>query len=293
MPKDKIHLLRLSERVAVSVVIPHFYQSRDENLKGLLDDLQTQSFKEMEIVIVSGISPQGKAINEGVRRTQGEILVVIDDDSRLGHTKVVENMVRVIQNDPSVGMTGASVVTSEKANWFQKMAARQFPRFEMPVVKEPIDSDLPGHPCAAFRKEVFVKVGMEREDILRGLDPDLRVRIRKAGYRIVLAPDTWIHHPLPKSLLKFVRVFLRNGYGSAYLQVFYPEVNYDTDEAVDSKTFVAKRPLLYRALRYPLRLVKSLVTFQWLRLLGYTVYGLGYLAGFIRFSFSHRPIGKL
>jgi len=279
--------------MVVSVVIPHFYRSRNENLEGLLGDLREQSFKDLQVIVVPGISPQGKAINQGVRQAQGEILVIIDDDSRLGHPRVVENLVRVIREDPSIGMVGASVVTSKKANWFQRLAGSQFPRFHMPVVQEVTESDLPGHPCAAFPKKVFLEVGMEREDILRGLDPDLRVRIRKAGYRVVLAPDTWIHHPLPENLFKFIRVFLRNGYGSAYLERFYPESNYDTDEAVESKTFVAKRSFLYRIIRYPVRLAKSFVTLQWIRLLGYTVYVLGYVIGYVRFIFSHRPLSKL
>ena len=161
----------------VSVVIPHFHRSRDKNLQGLLSDLREQSFKDLEVTVVPGVSPQGKAINQGVRSAQGGILVIIDDDSRLGHPRVIENLVRVIQGDASIGMVGASVVTSPQANWFQKMAGSQFPRFHMPVVQEVTESDLPGHPCAAFPKKVFMEVGMEREDILRGLDPDLRVRI--------------------------------------------------------------------------------------------------------------------
>lgn len=293
MPQDGIRLLRLSEKVAVSVVIPHFYVSRENNLKSLLEDLQTQTLREMEVLVVRGVSPQGKAINEGVRAARGDVLVIIDDDSRLGHSQVIQNLVRVIQEDPFIGMAGASVVTSEKVNWFQRMAGKQFPRFHMPIVSEVTESDLPGHPCAAFPTEVFIKVGMEREDILRGLDPDLRVRIRKAGYRVVLAPDTWIYHPLPESLPKFIRVFLRNGYGSAYLQKFYPEIAYDTDEALGSKAFVPKHSFLQRAVRYPLRLLSALISFQWIRFLGYLVYLIGYAGGYLRFAFSRRPVSKL
>lgn len=290
MEKGAIQRLQGGQNIEVSVVIPHFYGSREENLKGLLEDLKGQSFQEMEILIVQGVSPQGRAINEGVRLAKGGILVIIDDDSRMGHSRVIENLVRTIREDPSIGMVGASVVTSEKANSFQKAAGRQFPRFQMPVVQEVTDSDLPGHPCAAFPKEVFIKVGMEREDILRGLDPDLRVRIRRAGYRIVLAPETWIHHPLPENLFQFIRVFLRNGYGSAYLERFYPEINYDTDEALSSKNFAPKHSFLRRVLRYPVRLGKSLLSFQWIRLLGYSVYLIGYFAGFLRFTLFRAPL---
>lgn len=293
MQNSAIDQIKLSEDIQVSVVIPHFSSSREENLKGLLDELRAQTFQAVEIIIVRGISPQGRAINQGARLAKGEILVVMDDDSRMGSPRVIENLVKVIRQDPSIAMAGASIQTSEEANAFQKVAARQFPRFSMPMVREIIDSDLPCHGCVAFRKEIFMKVGMEREHIIRGLDPDLRVRFRKGGYRVVLVPDTVVYHPLPGSFFKFIRLFFRNGYGSAYLQVFYPEINYDTDESLGSQSFVPKRSFLYRAFRFPVRLGQSLLRLEWFRFLGYFVYVFGYLAGFLQFAVIGRLQKKL
>lgn len=291
MSEQRIEKIELAKDPKVSVIIPHFYSKRDENFEGLLNDIRQQSFKELEIIIIHSVSPQGKAINMGVRESRGEILVTIDDDSRLPHPDIIQNVVDVLRKDASIGMAGASVVIPPNANWFQRSASKQFPRYHMPVVKEVLDSDLPGHPCAGFPRKVFLEIGMERENILRGLDPDLRVRIRKAGYRVVLVPDTWIYHPLPESISKFIWTFFRNGYGSAYIQLVHPEINYDTDESADDKTFVAKRPFIYRIVRYPFRLLHSLVTLQWIRLFGYTVYVFGYLAGYIRFAlFQYSPI---
>lgn len=251
-----------------------------------MDDLRKQTFRDLEVIVVSGVSPQGRAINQGVRVSQGKVLMVVDDDSRLGHSQVIENLLRVLDDESSCAMVGASILMPEGANSFQKMTAKQFPRFNMPIVKQITDSDLPCHGCVVFRKEVFMTVGMERENIIRGLDPDLRVRIRKAGFRVVLAPDTWAYHPLPSSLRKFIRLFIRNGYGSAYIQIFHPEINYDTDEKMETEGFVPKRSFFYRVFRFPLRLLKSLITFQWIRFLGYAVYLIGYAQGYIYFSLS-------
>ena len=282
---EPIEKIQLSERPKVSIVIPHFSESRKADLKKLIAQIKEQSFRDLEVIIVKGVSPQGKAINMGAKEAAGDVLMVQDDDSSMGHHQVIGNLVQVLQEDSSVAMAGASVLTPEDANPFQKRAAKQFPRFNMPVVKEVTDSDLACHGCVAFPKKMFMQVGMEREDILRGLDPDLRVRIRGAGYRVVLAPETWVYHPLPQSFLKFIRLFLRNGYGAAYVQVFHPEINYDTDERLHSRAFTPKRSLFYRILRYPIRLIQSLLTFQWLRFLGYFVYVFGYLFGYVKFSF--------
>ena len=283
MEKDPVEKIRLSEQVEVSVVIPHFYEGRNENLERLLDGLRGQTFRELEVILVHGVSPQGKAINEGARVAEGKVLMVMDDDSRVGHPEMIENLVRPLRDDPTIAMAGASILSPPDANGFQQRAARQFPRFQMPVVEAVLESDLPCHGCVAFRKEVFIKVGMEREDIPRGLDPDLRVRLRKAGYRVVLAPRTWAYHPLPASLAKFVKLFYRNGRGSAYLQRVRPDLSYDTDESLASGSFVPKHSLIYRMLRYPLRLAQALVTFQWIRFLGYTVYLFGYFMGLLQF----------
>lgn len=286
MKTQSVERIQFSNSIEISVIVPHFYPGRRKNLEGLISDLRNQSFQALEVLIVHQVSPQGRAINLGVSQAQGEFLLVMDDDSRMGHSQVIENLREVLRRDPAIAMAGASIISPEEANLFQKMAAKQFPRFQMPVVRELIDSDLPCHGCVLFQKKAFVEVGMERDDILRGLDPDLRVRFRKAGYRVVLVPDTWACHPLPATFGKFIQTFFRNGYGSAYLQKVHPELCYDTDESIQNDQFVPKRSFLYRVVRYPFRLAKALITFQWIRLLGYAVYVAGYAAGFLHFFFS-------
>ncbi len=281
---DPVERFVFSTTVNVSVIIPHFYSSRRENVAQLIDCLRRQTFPHTEVLVVNGVSPQGRAINTGVRAAQGRIFVVLDDDSQMDRTDILEKLVEAVEKNPDVGMAGASIISPENINAFQRTAAKQFPRFHMPVVNQITDSDMPCHGCVAFPRGVFEKVGMERETILRGLDPDLRVRIRKAGYRVVLVPGVWVYHPFPDTIQKFIRLFFRNGYGSSYIQIFHPEINYDTDESLDSKNFVPKRSFTYRILRFPVRLLKSLLAFQWIRFLGYSVYLAGYVYGFIKFN---------
>ena len=281
-----IQVIPVSDEPRVSVVIPHFYTQRKAQLDSLIAALKAQTFKSLEIIVVSEVSPQGRAINQGFRVAKGEILVIFDDDASMDQPQVVENLVRTLDENPDIGMAGASIISPDSLNDFQRKAAEQFPRFCMPVVSEVTESDLACHGCVAFPRKVFEAVGMEREDILRGLDPDLRVRVRQAGYKVVLVPKTWVYHPLPETLGKFVKTFYRNGAGSAYTQIHQPELSYDTDEETSSESFVAKRPLIYRIFRFPLRLLKSLLTGQWIRLLAYSVYLVGYLVGSVKYRVS-------
>jgi len=286
MTNDPVQRISIAEHPSVSIVIPHFYEARGEALEQMIEILRKQTFRELEILVVHHVSPQGKAINLGARDAKGEILVVMDDDTQVDDPELIEKLVRTVREDPKVAMAGASIVSPKNGNWFQKQAARQFPRFQMPIVQEVIDSDFACHGCVAFRKDVFEQVGRELETIPRGLDPDLRVRIRKAGYRVVLVPQAWVYHPFPPGVFRFMRLFFRNGIGSAYTQDFYPELTYDTDEVLESKEFIPKRSFGYRISRFFLRLLKSFLSLQWIRLLGYVVYAVGYGVGMLKYRFQ-------
>jgi len=260
----------------VAVIIPSFDGFRDGCVPKLLQSIESQTFKNYEIHQVIGVSPQGKAINQGVNESIGDILIILDDDSRLTHDRVFEHLVAVIDNDPSIGMAGASIITPPESSAFQKKASTQFPRFNTPVVEKITDSDFACHGCCAIPRSVFEDIGGEREDILRGLDPDLRVRLREKGLRVVLVPDASIYHPLPDGWKKLLRIFFRNGYGSAYAQKFQPETVYETHETLHSDSFKEKRSFGYRIARYPVRLLKACVTFQWMRFSAYISYAIGY-----------------
>jgi len=264
----------------VSVIIPSRDGYRDGFVPRLLESIEAQTFTDYDLHIVKGVFPQGKAINQGVRESKGDIVLVLDDDSRLADNTVFQRLVDALDSDPAIGFAGASIVVPPEASAFQQRASKQFPRFNTPVVDEIVDSDLACHGCVAIPRSVFEAVGREREDIIRGLDPDLRVRMRKAGYRVVLVPHARIYHPLPEGWRKLLRIFFRNGYGSAYSYKFQPDSVYETHESLDAAGFRARTSLPYRVLRYPLRLLRAFGTAQWMRFAAYSAYACGYAWGF-------------
>lgn len=277
---------------SVTVIIPSLDGFRDGNVAKLIEDLKLQSFRDFEIHVIKGVSPQGRAINLGAANAKGEILVIIDDDSRIDNLRVIENLVRVLDEDEDVGMVGASILVPPEANWLQKRASKEFPRFGMKIVDKPIESDMVCHGCCAMPKNIFEKVGKERESIVRGLDPDLRYRLRSMGYKVMLAPNTWVYHPLPGTLGKLIRTFFRNGMGSAYCLKYQPELIYDTDEVLELNSFKPKIPFLFRIFRFPMRLIKSLAEFKFLRFLAYCVYAFGFYYGVLKYSLiRRRPAG--
>lgn len=262
-----------------TVVVPSLDGYRNGLVPRLLESIERQTYRNYDLELVKGVSPQGRAINLGAARGDGDLIIIIDDDAELVDEGVLERLVETIESDPTIGMAGASIVTSPSATPFQVRAGRQFPRLNTPVVDSITDSDLACHGCCAIPRKVFDEIGGEREDILRGLDPDLRVRLRAAGYRVVLAPHARIYHPLPDGWRNLLRTFFRNGYGSAYAQKFQPDAIYDTHEALDSASFTPRRSLAYRIFRYPFRLAGALLRGQFMRLWAYTAYVFGYAWG--------------
>jgi len=263
----------------VSVIIPSRDGVRNGHVPRLLASLDAQTYRDFEVHLIKGVFPQGRAINEGAALATGETIVVCDDDARLADETVLQRLVDALDGDASIGMAGANIVVPPEASAFQRRAARQFPRFNMPDVTEITDSDFACHGCCAFPRDVFFGVGREREDIIRGLDPDLRVRLRDAGYRVVLVPGATAYHPLPSGWRAVLRLFFRNGFGSAYAQKFHRDTVYDTHESVEVSGFQPRHGLLFRVARYPLRLARAAATGQAIRLVGYCSYACGYCWG--------------
>ncbi len=170
--------------LSIALIIP----SLDGNVDALLASVRQQTWQPTEIAVVRGVSPNGKARNRGVLQTTAPILVFVDDDAVLGDEHVIENLVEPLLHDPTIGVTGASKLLPPDAPWFQRWTAREVPRIEHAVVYVPLESN-PDPPsfyceitttCCAMRRVVFEQVGGFDETLVRGVDTEFFVRVRRA-----------------------------------------------------------------------------------------------------------------
>ncbi len=265
----------------VTIVIPTLDGDRDGKLPALLRSLRRQTYQNFEVRLALLDPRQGRAINRAVRSGRGDVIVILDDDTQLGHRWIIEALVRTLDCDPSIGIVGASTVPSPDSGWFQHAACRQIPRRYFPVVDRIVDSDMAQHPCLAIRREVFEEVGGEDEKLVRGLDPLLRHRVRQAGYRVVIAPYTWVGHPLPDSIIRIFRMYFRNGRGSAFANRHFPDRIFELSDGTPMKAFPPQRPFLYRVLRFHLRMISSILALRWIKLVSEAAYLGGYLWEFM------------
>lgn len=265
----------------VSVIIPSLDGRRNGNVERLIQQLQTQTWKSLEIVLSIGESPNGHARNVGVEIAQGRYFVFIDDDVDLGHETVLANLIKPFEQLSNIGMTGPSQLVPPYANRFQHWSAKQIPRSFSPVVDAITDSDMVSHMCLAIPRNLFFQVGKESDWLLAGTDPDLRYRVRKAGFRIVVVPQTWAYHPVPESLRSLTRFAFKKGSYSAWQYRFARDLMYDCPDGHTGE-FAAQTTLAYRVIRKGWRVLKEVVAFRPLGLLYDISYVSGYLHGLIR-----------
>jgi peptidoglycan/xylan/chitin deacetylase (PgdA/CDA1 family)/GT2 family glycosyltransferase len=245
----------------------------------LVEDLKEQSHLPGEILIVIGVRPNGRARNRGAERAGGEYVVFIDDDVEIQDPRLIERIVTLFETHPGrVGAAGPSQRLHRDANPFQKRCERQLERVSVPIVEEPLETDMVTHACLAMPLHLYREIGGENDDLPRGTDPDLRFRLRQAGYSIVLVPHTSVGHPPPSSLGDLLRTAFRNGSGSAQVAIHFPHLSLPTAADYAEEVY-PPRALLGRGIGWAARAGRALVKGHWVRLSYEASYAAGWFAG--------------
>lgn len=257
----------------VTIIIPSADGRRDGKLAALLAQLKEQTFQQFEVIVVEGDRRQGRAINTAAAIARGDLLVIMDDDTRVGSADLVERFVRVFNENDQIGIAGVTNVPPDDALPLVRRAMRELPRRSSLPVSRIIDSDLAEHGCLAIRRSLFYRVGGEHELLPRGLDPYLRREVRHLGYRVVVIPGAWIHHLLPPTLRGILRLYFRNGMGAAYVKKFYPE--FVIDQALDHQRLPHDSSFSARMVRYVWQGLEALVTLRWIYLGTLAAYAAG------------------
>ncbi len=259
-----------------SAVIASLDGDRGGNVPRLIEQLRQQSFTDLEIVLCVGEAPNGRSRNLGAEAARGEYLIFIDDDAILGDEELIARMLEPFVADRDMGLIGVSQALPTDSNWFQRWSATQIPRVTSPVVDELTESDMVTTLCLAVPRQLFEELGGMNGRLLAGVDPELRHRVRRAGRRVVVIPNSWAYHPVPETLVCMVKYAFRKGGLTAWQYRFARDLMYDCPE-----NHVADEPgqtmLIYRVARKFARITKELLT---LRPVG-VIYDLSYTAGYV------------
>jgi hypothetical protein len=189
----------------------------------VLASVVRQTLVPHEVEVVAGVRPSGLARNLGAARTTAPIVVFVDDDAVLAGDGVLAELVAPL-SDLGVGAVGAAKLLPPGSSAFQRWVAREVPRIEHSVVDRVVESNPPldrhGYTdvtttCCAVPRAVFEECGGFDPGLLRGVDSEFFYRVRRAGYRLVLAPGDGVHHPAPATLPALLAKHFMYGVGYA------------------------------------------------------------------------------
>jgi len=273
------HIQAPDDTPPLSVVIPTADADRDGYFKKLLEQIDRQDMRNFELIVIKGDPRQGRGINIGAALAGGKYLLTLDDDSSLPDAETFGKLAAAMDANPDIGMAGGNNTVPEWATPFVQRVMRQIPRRSWQPVKAITDSDLAEHPCLIMRAELFRHVGGENELMPRGLDPYLRKAFRDTGARVVVLPGIIYHHLPPATWKKLLNQFYRNGRQAAYANIHSPEWVIETPAGHGE--FTLHVPLWRRILRYPVRMLKSLLQGRWVWLICQTCYAWGFVRGWI------------
>lgn len=211
----------------ISIIIP----SWAGDVSRLTKNIEQQTLRDYEIIVVRKVSPAARARNLGAQQATTDILLFLDDDAYLGHKAVLETMVEVLENEQAA-IVGASQQMPVQASSFQHAVARQVPRYVSPVVEDNAVSNPPlnGYGftaittlCCAVRRSVFEEVGGFDEELPTGEDTDFFYRVRRRNYNLVVAANCWVYHEPPASIRSLLRKNFWYGVGHVLEAQLRPE----------------------------------------------------------------------
>lgn len=277
----------IMQNLLVSIIIP--CKDDKSSIAGLRDDIARQKPPfDTEVIKVGNISPASRARNIGAKEANGEILVFIDCDIRLGNDSFLANLARPLRECKDIGATCSSIRIPPDSSRFQIRYAREIPHCESPIVKKLTDVSEASSACCAICRDTFFKIGGFNEDIIRGEDSLLSYQLREAGYRIVLAADTWCYHPQPDNLIELVKTQFRNGLGVCFVDTFHPDLNMDVHP--DGVSFcTARKTKLARIRRFVFSLLGAVFRGRFLLLSAKLIYMVSYFQGICKYRILKSP----
>jgi glycosyltransferase involved in cell wall biosynthesis len=161
------------------------------------------------------------ALNRGIAEARGEIIIRMDAHN-LYPPDYLSVLVHWLERTGADNV-GAAIVTlpaddSVIAHAIAFAVSHPFgignARFRLGV-REPLEVDTV--PFGCFRRELFDRLGLFDEDLVRNQDDEFNARIRRAGGRILLVPGLVSRYYARGSLRKLARMYFQYGWFKPYV----------------------------------------------------------------------------
>ncbi len=148
---------------------------------------------------------KAKALNYGISKAKGELILCVDADSKL-KSNAIELLVQHFK-EPSIAAVAGSVYISNQENMWTKLQALEYieglnmVRNGQALLK--LVNIIPG-PIGMFRKSALLEVGGYADDTFAE-DCDLTLRLIAKGYKIDFEIDAISYTEAPENLLDLLK----------------------------------------------------------------------------------------
>jgi succinoglycan biosynthesis protein ExoA len=240
-----------SRQLDVSVLIPMRNEAR--YIGPCLDSVLANSFPEdrYEILVMDGDSTDGSrdvvllranqhpcirllrnparvvppGMNIGIRQAQGRYIIRMDAHSEYPKD-YIENCVTELERTGAANV-GGRWITRPGGDSAMARAIALFTQTRVGIGNAAYrlgegDRYVDTVPFGAFRRELFDRIGLYREDLVRHQDYELNARIREAGYPIYLSSKIYNVYYNVGTFRKFMRQAWMNGMWNPRAWVRYP-----------------------------------------------------------------------
>ncbi len=235
MPKEESN-----SKPLISVVIPCRNEVAyiEKTIESLLQQKNIPG--EIEIIVVDGNSTDGTkeilekilevdhrlkiisnpnkitpaAMNLGIKEAKGNFIAIMGAHSEYDQNYLSECL-NLFKKDPLIACTGGPIFSEGTTN-FGKAAAiamshpigvgnakHRFPNYE---------GYAEGAGFPVFKKEVFEKIGMYDENLIRNQDDEFNLRLTKSGYKVYLSPKVKCKYYVRENPAKLFNQYFNYGY---------------------------------------------------------------------------------
>lgn len=231
-----------NELPMISVVVPAYNEGN--NIVACVNSLKAQNFPktDYEIIVVDNNSTDNTldvvknlgvidtveytkgpaaAKNAGISLATGNIITFIDGDC-IATNNWLKNILSGFE-DPDVGCVAGGIMAMEDKN-LSPLERFLIKKGHLAQAQHIENSFLPfaATANAAYRKEVFDKIGLFDEGLFVGEDADLSWRMQlSTEYKVRYVPDAVVFHPYESKPRELFRQKRRHAYGSVMLYKKY------------------------------------------------------------------------
>ena len=185
-----------------------------DNTRKLMEEFKKNNENLSVQIVTNERQIQAAGFNEGVKHATGDVILKIDAHSRIPEDFVQKNVNEILAGAYVCGGSRPTVVDSDddfsKTLHIVEESAlgSSIANYRKSNVKRKVNSIFHG----MYRKEVFEKVGLADERLLRTEDNEFHHRVRKAGYDIIFNPEIESYQYIRPTFTKMIQQKFANGY---------------------------------------------------------------------------------